>query len=151
MGALADRERIRDRYAATSFAVDLRDADGLADCYMADAVVEVVGRRRIEGRSAITATLASPSHNLHLTSNLWIRAVSDRSAKCSCYMLLVDRATGRTTAYGHYEDELVCCDDGEWRFALRHVHYLWTSDSYIGAGQSIDSRQGRPPHGCSTP
>ena len=138
--SLTDCDKVRNRYAAASFAVDLRDASGLADSYIPEAAIEVVDRRRLNGRDAIVATLQRPSHNLHVTSNLWIRELSEASALCLCYMLLMDRETGMLSAYGQYDDQLVRCEDGEWRFARRRVTYLWTADSYVGSGQVVDSR-----------
>ena len=122
---------IRNRYAAYCFATDDRDPAATADCFTGDAVVEVVGQSRLEGRDTIARTQETPSTNRHLTLNVWVTLRDDALAYGRAYFLILDREGG-VIGHGRYRDELVCCDDGVWRFRSRAIEYAWQSDDYAG-------------------
>jgi SnoaL-like domain len=120
---------IRNRYAAYCFATDDRDPLAMADCFTANAVVEVVGQSRMEGRDAIARTQETPSTNRHHVFNLWIVDADDRRAHVRTYFVISDRK-GAPVGHGRYDDELVREDDGAWRFRTRAIEYFWQSDEY---------------------
>ena len=120
---------IRNRYAAYCFAADDRDPVAMADCFTEDAVVEIVGQSRLDGRAAIARTQETPSTNRHLALNLWIVACDEAVAHTRAYVLILDRA-GRVIGHGRYRDELVREDDGAWRWRSRVIAYEWQSVDY---------------------
>jgi len=122
-------QAIRNRYAAYCFATDDRDVSAMADCFTADAVVEVVGQSLMEGRDAIARTQETPSTNRHLVLNLWLVACDGDRAHARSYFVMMD-ATGGTIGHGRYDDQLVHEEDGAWRFSRRAIEYTWQSPSY---------------------
>jgi uncharacterized protein (TIGR02246 family) len=125
---------IRNRYAAYCFATDDRDPVAMADCFTADAVVEVVGQSRLEGREAIARTQETPSTNRHLILNLWLDdddhdGGDDAGAHVRAYFVITD-ARGTPIGHGRYDDRLVREEDGAWRFRARVIEYSWQSDEY---------------------
>jgi uncharacterized protein (TIGR02246 family) len=134
---------IRNRYAAYCFATDDRDPVGMADCFTADAVVEVVGQSRMEGREAIARTQETPSTNRHLVLNLWIVGGDDAGAHVRSYFVITD-ATGAAIGHGRYDDELVREDDGAWRFAARKIEYASQSDGYAAHVDRVVAHANEP-------
>jgi uncharacterized protein (TIGR02246 family) len=134
---------IRNRYAAYCFATDDRDAAAMADCFTADAVVEVVGQSRLEGRDAIARTQETPSTNRHLVLNLWIAAGDATRANVRAYFVITD-AEAKPIGHGRYDDELVQEDDGAWRFRRRAIAYVWQSADYSAHVDRVVARATGP-------
>jgi uncharacterized protein (TIGR02246 family) len=120
---------IRNRYAAYCFATDDRDPIAMADCFTEDAVVEIVGQSRLEGREAIARTQQTASTNRHLALNIWVIHGDDARARVRTYFVITD-ATATPIGHGRYDDELVLEEDGAWRFRRRAIEYAWQSDEY---------------------
>ena len=134
---------IRNRYAAYCFATDDRDPAAMADCFTADAVVEVVGQSRLEGRDAIARTQETPSTNRHLVLNLWLVDGGDDDAHVRAYFMITD-STGRPIGHGRYDDRLVREDDGAWRFRERAIEYAWQSDDYAAHVDRVVEHASQP-------
>jgi uncharacterized protein (TIGR02246 family) len=129
MSVSCDDLAIRNRYASYCFAADDRDPGAMADCFTADAVIEVVGQSRLEGRDAIARVQETPSTKRHLTINLWIQSLEDDRAEVRAYFLILDKA-GTIEGLGRYLDELVREADGAWRWRHRSIAYEWQSAQY---------------------
>lgn len=131
MDRLEDELAIRNRYAAYCFAADDRDPEAMADCFVADAEVDVVGRGVLRGRDAIAGVQKTPSTNRHLALNLWVQALDGASARVAAYFLVLD-AEGAPVGHGRYQDELRREADGAWRFHHRSIRYAWQAETYGG-------------------
>jgi ketosteroid isomerase-like protein len=129
---LAAKVAIQERYSAYCFALDGSDADAFTACFTADGVFDVVGRGAFEGHDAMRALIAGTSEGRprHMYLNFMVTSVDGDRADSTAYFLLVDKATGENTAYGHYVDELARESDGQWRFRRRTVNFEWTSPTY---------------------
>ena len=77
----------------------------MADCFTADAVVEVVGQSRLEGREAIARTQETPSTNRHFVLNVWVIDGDDATAHVRTYFVITD-ATAAPIGHGRYDDDL---------------------------------------------
>jgi hypothetical protein len=120
---------IRNRYAAYCFAADDRDPVAMADCFTADAVVEVIGGARLEGRTAIARVQEVSSRRRHLTMNVWITKVGANRAAGRAYFLIL-QPDGAVAGHGRYDDDLSRDPDGAWRFSRRTIEYVWQADDY---------------------
>jgi hypothetical protein len=127
--SISDELSIRNRYASYCFAADDRDPAAVGDCFTADAVVDVVGQARLEGREAIARVQETPSTKRHFVLNLWIQRLEGTHADVRAYFLVVERAE-TIAGFGRYDDELVRERDGEWRWRRRAIAYDWQSDAY---------------------
>jgi 3-phenylpropionate/cinnamic acid dioxygenase small subunit len=125
----SDHLAICNRYAAYCFAVDDRDPAAMAECFTEDAIVEIAGKSRLEGREAITRTQETPSTHRHLAMNIWVTSREDAVAHVRAYFLVLDR-TGNVISHGRYNDELVHADDGAWRWRKRTIAFEWQSTAY---------------------
>jgi uncharacterized protein (TIGR02246 family) len=134
---------IRNRYAAYCFATDDRDPVAMADCFTADAVVEVVGQSRLDGREAIARTQETPSTNRHLVLNLWLVDGDAAVAHVRAYFVITD-AAARPIGHGRYNDELVREEDGGWRFRKRAIEYVWQSNEYSALVDRVVEHANRP-------
>ena len=115
----------------------------MADCFTADAVVEVVGQSRLEGREAIARTQETPSTNRHFVLNVWVIDGDDATAHVRTYFVITD-ATAAPIGHGRYDDELVREDDGAWRFRRRAIEYVWQSDGYAAHVDRVVDHANRP-------
>ena len=134
---------IRNRYAAYCFATDDRDPVAMGDCFTADAVVEVVGQSRLEGRDAIARTQETPSTNRHLVLNLWIVEGDEATAHVRAYFVITD-GTAMPIGHGRYDDRFVREADGAWRFRQRAIEYSWQSDEYAALVDRVVDHANRP-------
>ena len=129
---LAAKVAIQDRYSSYCYALDGSDADAFTECFTKDGVFDVVGRSTFEGHDAMRGLIAGTSEGRprHMYLNFLVKTIYGDRADSTAYFLLVDKATGENTAYGHYVDELVRESDGAWRFSRRTVNFEWTSPTY---------------------
>lgn len=142
LGPIPDELAIRNRYASYCFAIDDRDPAAVADCFTLDAVVDVVGRARLEGRKAIARVQETPSTKRHFVLNVWIQRLEGGSADVRAYFLVVER-TGTIAGFGRYDDELVRERDGEWRWRRRAIAYDWQSDAYSAFVRAVTEKETR--------
>lgn len=121
---------IQQLYARYCFGFDGRDEDLFLSCFVEDGVF-AVGEREFVGHEALRPIVALPGDRpRHHTLNHWVNEVNGDSAISSAYFLTVDLATGENSGYGHYDDEVVCDDHGDWRFVRRQVYFHWQSEAY---------------------
>ena len=120
--ALVDRDAIRELNARWARAFDDGNAEEWAAYFIEDAVFEVAGRLRLEGRTALAEFAASvPYGSVHITTDHVIELDGER-ARQVCTLVLARRSReGEPATFhgtGRYTDELVRTDAG-WRFARR--------------------------------
>lgn len=125
-----DRLGVQDLYSRYCFAMDSSDAAGMADCFTADGVFDIVGRKRFEGREAIKHLVANTTAQRprHVWVNLMIRRCAAGVADSTSYFLVINPSTGAITGYGEYRDESIKGPDGMWRFQNRVVDFKWQSE-----------------------
>ncbi len=131
---LAAREGIRDTIARYTWCAEFMDAAGFADCFSADAVLEIKGGETYRGRGAIVDMItgvrdrtraAAPEASAasavmrHFVANVRIEIASPERARAFAYFTVFMPPHGHDH-WGRYADELV--REGErWRFARRRV------------------------------
>lgn len=130
LNELVIRERVRDTYAAYAHAGDRFRLGELADCFAADGVLEVKGRRSAIGREAIVSMLggrgedaapgAQPPLVRHFVTNLLFESITAERVESSAYFCVLARAGERLGVdhWGRYRDVLVPEGD-RWVFAHR--------------------------------
>jgi hypothetical protein len=132
---LSAREGIRDTIARYTWCAEFMDAVGFADCFTADAVLEIKGGETYRGRDAIVGMLAgvrdrtragvgadsgaAPTVMRHFVANVRIELASPERARAFAYFSVFVPPHG-SDHWGRYADELV--REGErWRFTRRRV------------------------------
>lgn len=133
---LEDREAIRDTMRAYGHAIDYGREQEFLDCWT-DAAVLVwaptperdVGfvARRLVGRDAIAEAFRGHTHapdlfHKHLLFEPQIRLEGDHATVHSGFARLDESAGGPVLrSFGRYDDTLVRCPDGRWRFDRREA------------------------------
>jgi len=135
---MRDHLAIQQLYAAYTYAVDSGDGDRLADCFTPDGYMDISSfkiirqmpdadamlrqfsdeRGQIRGANIRKAT-ANGMQAHHITANVLIHWIKGDKAKGSAYFMVFTKDGGKIEHYGRYEDDLVRCPDGRWRFAAR--------------------------------
>jgi hypothetical protein len=134
-----DRARIEDLQARYLFAFDWNDADGYANTFAEDGVLNF-GWGELKGRQAIKEFISSgeedraqsrastpagerPRVGRHIISNIVVKIDGDKASGRAYWTHMTTGPTGYGTVdfFGHYEDEMVKVN-GEWLFASRHVY-----------------------------
>lgn len=139
---LLDRAEIHDLMVRYAVAVDRRDEDAIAACFVPDAWSEYGGRVLGHGVDRILDHIR-PIRHFHATSHYVVSVLAQvegdtASAETYCISHLVghddDDAHVRTRGI-RYLDELVRTDDG-WRITRRVHRPVWTAEpgwpSHVG-------------------
>lgn len=119
---------IEQLYARYAYAVDELDTDVLADCYVEDATftcsISTAGSQ--QGRAAIVERQVDRHRGeafreKHVITSIVVLSHDGDLATCYAAGVIYATRDGSTAfeASGHYEDELLRCDDGAWRFTNR--------------------------------
>lgn len=125
---IAARVRIRDLYSRYCFALDSKDAKGLADCFTEDGAF-VNEHGEFVGREAVNLLLL-PAPETHYSINVEVIEGSEGTYTARACFLLLHAGEDRIATYGHYDDTVRQDADGVWRFARRKVDFLWMSRDY---------------------
>lgn len=143
-----DHLAILNRYAAYTYAVDGGLVDDFLDCFTPDGMMDV-SSFTIARRSAPEVFksfcdehgVARGAANLrksvgvvrlhHISSNVLVRSIDGDKATGSAYFVVFTPDEGKIEHYGRYEDELVRCADGKWRFSARVDVALYERDHVI--------------------
>lgn len=135
--ALDAHAAIHDMYGRWSHALD-RGVSSLAlDDFAIDGVLWASDRGSYRGRDELEAIFSTRAgKTMHVINSIVIEAVDGDGARSHAYFQLVEVATGRTVAWGQYDDELVH-HDGRWRWHLKAVNFLWRADDYSAAVESL--------------
>ncbi|MET0362515.1 MAG: nuclear transport factor 2 family protein [Sphingobium sp.] len=128
--AAQNNEAVRNLIARQKFRTDDRDADGVAQCWAADARLELQFGDKPpivrEGREAIVAFAqegwARTAHpHVHLITTLEIIERDDGKIGAESYCLYLSVEQRTPEGYGRYTDIFVREADGEWRIQSRNV------------------------------
>ena len=130
---LEEKDAIRELIGRYCFYIDLGKYDEWADTFTEDAVFEVSGMFRFDGRAAIREFANHIPKNAsglpgmkHCTFNHVIEVSGDR-ASATCYLLVVREGTPlHVDIAGRYEDELVK-RAGRWLFTHRAAFFDYRS------------------------
>jgi hypothetical protein len=131
-----DRAKIEDLQARYLFAFDWNDADGYANTFTEDGVLNF-GWGEIKGRQAIRDFIDPPGEQApppeppagerprvgrHIISNIVVKIDGDKATGQAYWTHMTTGPTGYGTVdfFGHYEDEMVKVN-GEWLFSRRYV------------------------------
>jgi len=126
---LEEKDAIRELIARYCFFIDGGQYDEWAETFAEEAIFEVSGMFKFEGRKAIREFADHIPKNAkglpgmkHCTLNQTID-VSGERAKASCYLLLIREGTPlHVDIAGRYEDELVK-RSGRWFFTRRTAYF----------------------------
>jgi hypothetical protein len=134
-----DRALIEDLQARYLFAFDFGDADGYANTFTPDGILDygagetkgrkaiaefiAAGRQRTEAARANTPAGQRPSVGRHIINNIVVTIDGDKARSVSYWTHMTSGPDGRGTVdfFGHYEDDVVKVD-GEWLFARRRIY-----------------------------
>jgi SnoaL-like domain len=140
-----DHLAILNRYAAYTYAVDSGNVKDFQECFTPDATMDI-SSFKIAWKSAAEAFrkfadasgIVRGAENLgksvgfvrfhHVTANVLIRSIDGNRAKGAAYFVVFSPDEGKIEHYGRYEDELVRCSDGIWRFSSRLDIALYERD-----------------------
>jgi SnoaL-like domain len=134
-----DRALIEDLQARYLFAFDFGDAEGYANTFAPDGILDF-GQGESKGRKAIAEFIAAgrkrtvearaktpagerPSIGRHIINNMVIKINGNKAHGVAYWTHMTSGSNGRGTVdfFGHYEDELVKVR-GEWLFARRRIY-----------------------------
>lgn len=133
-----DHALIEDLQARYLFAFDFGDAEGYANTFAPDGILNF-GWGEIKGREAIAKFIADgrertaearanppagerPSIGRHIISNIVVTIDGNKARGLAYWTHMTSDKTGYGTVdfFGHYEDEMVKVN-GEWLFSKRYV------------------------------
>ena len=134
-----DRSKIEDLQARYLFAFDWGDAEGYANVFTEDGVLNF-GWGEFKGREAIRGFMTPegggneqskpstpegqrPIVGRHIISNIVVKVDGDKATGRAYWTHMSTGPTGYGTVdfFGHYEDDMVKVN-GEWLFARRHIY-----------------------------
>ena len=99
---IAARVRIRDLYSRYCFALDAKDANGLADCFTEDGAF-VNEHGEFVGREAVNRLLL-PAPETHYSINVEVMERSEGTYMARACFLLLHAGESRVAAHGLYDD-----------------------------------------------
>ena len=132
---LAAREGIRDTISRYTWCGEFMDTAGFADCFTADAVLEIKDGATYRGRDGVVAmitgvrdrtrenvpaTSGAPAVMRHHVSSIRIELDAPDRARAFSYFAVFVPPHGQDH-WGRYADALVREGDGRWRFVRRRV------------------------------
>jgi ketosteroid isomerase-like protein len=130
--AVGREDGIRALYGRYAHALRTDDTAALVDCFLSDGGLTLEGVGSFAGPAEIGGLfekMATDRPRHHMT-DLWIASLVGDEARCLAHMVLLDRGTGATVAYGHYEDVVVWCPDRAWRWRERTITIDWAGAAY---------------------
>lgn len=148
------RFALQDLNAAFTHNLDHGHIDALVELFTADALY-THAKRRSEGREEIRKLFATrPASGVrtvrHLASGLRLEIDSPTAARGTsvCLTFAHDGEPPAQHATPHlvadFEDIYRLCEDGKWRFAVRHIHRIFVAPEDTGpAGGFMGSLFGR--------
>ena len=136
------RLALQDLNAAFTDNLDHGRLDELVDLFTEDALY-THAQRRSEGREEIrklfVARAAAGVRTVrHLASGLRVEVDSATAARGTsvCLTFAFDGPAPAPHATPHlvadFEDVYRLCDDGKWRFAVRHIHRIFVAEDNTG-------------------
>ena len=151
-----DRAMIEDLQARYLFAFDWGDAEGYANTFAEDGILNY-GGGEFKGREAIRKFMEPgdnrgeqsepsvpegerPRVGRHIISNIVVKVDGDRATGRAYWTHMTTGPTGYGTVdfFGHYEDDMVKVN-GEWLFARRHIYNEAIADWAAGRNNPVVS------------
>jgi ketosteroid isomerase-like protein len=147
------RLALQDLNAAFTHNLDHGNLDELVDLFTPDALY-THAKRRSEGREEIRKLFVARAEAgvrtvRHLISSLWLEIESETAARGSsvCLTFAHDGPPPAPHATPHlvadFEDVYRLCEDGRWRFAVRHIHRIFVAADNPGPVGFMGSLLGR--------
>jgi len=149
-----DRAKIEDLQARYLFHFDWGDAEGYANTFTEDGVLNF-GWGEFKGREAIRGFMAPsgggteqsrpstpegerPRVGRHIISNIVVNIDGDRATGRAYWTHMTTGPTGYGTVdfFGHYEDDMVKVN-GEWLFSKRHIYNEAIADWAAGRNNPL--------------
>lgn len=119
MGALEDKDQIRELMCRYNRCIDFPDLDGWLDCWAADGVMEFGGRPPAHGIDELRAYGSGRTGgSFHLSTNEVIEVDGDEARVTSYIAVVGGEADPVIRVAGRYDD-VVRRIDGTWKFARR--------------------------------
>ena len=153
-----DRAMIEDLQARYLFAFDWGDAEGYANTFAEDGVLNF-GWGEFKGREAIKGFVNQdngrgeqrapegerPLVGRHIISNIVVKIDGDRATGRAYWTHMTTNSTGYGTVdfFGHYEDDMVKVN-GEWLFSRRHIYNEAVAEWAAGRNNPVVSTSAPP-------
>lgn len=135
-----DAASIQSLYSKYCFALDGNNPELLLSCFAPGGIFQV-GERQFQGEEQLSMVARSgEGRPRHHYTNLWVKQVEGNSAKASAYFFLLDLPDGSCAGYGHYDDDMVCDANREWRFQHRRIDFHWQSEKYKARTAAITKK-----------
>ena len=134
-----DRALIEDLQARYLFAFDFGDAEGYANTFAPDGILDF-GQGEIKGRAAIAKFIEAgrkrtlearantpkgerPRVGRHIINNIVVTVDGNKAHGLAYWTHMTSDKTGYGTVdfFGHYEDDMVKID-GQWYFSRRNIY-----------------------------
>jgi ketosteroid isomerase-like protein len=138
-----DHVMLRNLYAKYSFGLDYHDDAALLDCFTPDGTFALSDRGDFVGHERIQRILdaSAGTRNRHTVLNVVIHRVEGDKAFCRAYFILLHPGDASIQSYGHYVDDAVRCDDGQWRWTKKRVNFDWRDDVYAVRSEAQTSEK----------
>lgn len=129
---MQDHLLLRNLYAKYCFGLDYHDDGALLDCFTPDGTFALSDRGDFVGHEQIQRILdaSAGTRNRHNVLNVLIDRIEGGTAYCRAYFILLYPEDASIQSYGHYVDEAVRCDDGQWRWTIKRVNFDWRAEVY---------------------
>ena len=129
---LWDHLQLRNLYSRYCFGLDYHDDEALLDCFTPDGTFALSDRGDFVGHEQIQRILdaSASTRNRHNVLNVLVDEVDGDVAHCRAYFLLLHPEDASIISYGHYRDDAVRCDDGQWRWTMKRVNFDWRAATY---------------------
>jgi hypothetical protein len=129
---LSDQLQLRNLYSKYCFGLDYHDDALLLDCFTPEGTFALSDRGDFVGHEQIQRILdaSAATRNRHHVLNVLIDGIEGDTASCRAYFILLHPEDASIQSWGHYRDDAVRCEDGQWRRAVKRVNFDWRAEAY---------------------
>ena len=128
-GTIEDREEIRELYARYAHTIDNGQFNEWLDCFTEDGRLEVqpldfkiAGHAQLRQHKERDANSRGGRYRRHWNGSIHLEPAGAGAARGRCYLVAYNGEPGQLPAVadvGVYDDRVVKCADGAWRFSQR--------------------------------